>query len=167
MAKRVPLLPFALVATAIATLPGGAAPGTVAAPEHASCDRAVIVGRVLRCDDDAPRRIADVCGDAHPMADLAVAAGDRVDPWAVCVLGLAAGHGRMDVVALEALAQPTDLNRASPTELEGLPGIGPALARRIVGARPFDSVDALAEVRGVGPRTLDRLRARVVVSAPP
>ncbi|HEY6879768.1 MAG TPA: helix-hairpin-helix domain-containing protein [Polyangiales bacterium] len=58
--------------------------------------------------------------------------------------------------------KPIDLNRASPAELELLPGIGPKLARDIVEARTkrgrFPNVDALDGVRGVGPKKLARLR---------
>ncbi len=53
------------------------------------------------------------------------------------------------------------LNNASPVELETLPGVGPALAARIVAGRPYDSVDALDRVKGIGPKTLSRLRGRV------
>jgi len=59
---------------------------------------------------------------------------------------------------------PVDINRADTLELQGLPGVGPALARRIVEARgqaPFRSVDDLLRVRGIGPATLARLRSLV------
>jgi len=56
-----------------------------------------------------------------------------------------------------------DLNRATEAELELLPRIGPAMARRIVEARPFASVDELVRVRGIGARTLERLRPLVRV----
>lgn len=61
--------------------------------------------------------------------------------------------------------QTLDLNRASAAELELLPRIGPALARRVVEARPFASVDELVRVRGIGPRTLETLRGLVHVGA--
>jgi competence ComEA-like helix-hairpin-helix protein len=65
-------------------------------------------------------------------------------------------------------ARPLDLNRASATELTRLPGIGPALADRIVAARdsqgPFASVDDLRRVRGVGPAKLAAFREHVTVS---
>lgn len=55
-----------------------------------------------------------------------------------------------------------DINGADQAELESLPGVGPALARRIIDHReangPFDSVDALDAVRGIGPVTIERLR---------
>lgn len=58
-----------------------------------------------------------------------------------------------------------DLNRATGAELERLHGIGPALASRILELRgrkgAFRRVEELLEVRGIGPRTLDRLRPRV------
>ncbi|MDT8435438.1 MAG: helix-hairpin-helix domain-containing protein [Gemmatimonadota bacterium] len=61
---------------------------------------------------------------------------------------------------------PVDLNRASADDLAGLPGVGPAIARRIVAhraRRPFRSVDELLDVAGIGPVTLEKLRTRVQV----
>jgi competence protein ComEA len=51
-----------------------------------------------------------------------------------------------------------DLNRAPLAELEALDGVGPALARRIVAARPFATIGDVARVRGIGPKRLARLR---------
>lgn len=53
---------------------------------------------------------------------------------------------------------PVDVNRATELELAQLPGIGPALAARIVSARPFAAVDELRRVRGLRRATLERLR---------
>jgi competence protein ComEA len=65
---------------------------------------------------------------------------------------------------------PIDLNRAGPELLEQLPGIGPAKARAIVALREergaFRSVDELADVSGIGPKTVERLRDLVTVGAP-
>ena len=61
---------------------------------------------------------------------------------------------------------PVDVNRADEATLTTLPGIGPALARRIVEARrerPFRSIGDLARVQGIGPATLSRLGERVTV----
>jgi hypothetical protein len=50
---------------------------------------------------------------------------------------------------------PVDLDVASEAEIEQLPRIGPALARRIAADRaahgPFGSLEALTRVRGIGP----------------
>ncbi len=55
-----------------------------------------------------------------------------------------------------------DLNAATRAELRLLPGVGPALAERIERDRadngPFVSVDDLARVRGIGPRTVLAIR---------
>jgi competence protein ComEA len=65
----------------------------------------------------------------------------------------------------------TDLNRADRAQLEQIPGIGPGLARRIDDHRrekgPFRSVDELRQVRGIGPATLDKVRAYLHVDLPP
>ena len=63
---------------------------------------------------------------------------------------------------------PINLNAATPAELQALPGIGPALAGRIVQWRGdhgnFRTVDDLQNVPGIGPKTLDRLRPLIRVS---
>jgi competence protein ComEA len=63
-----------------------------------------------------------------------------------------------------------DPDRASAAEWERLPGIGPTLARRIVTDRatrgPFRSVDGLLRVRGIGPKTLERIHSYLRPAAP-
>ena len=55
-----------------------------------------------------------------------------------------------------------DPDRALASDWERLPGIGPALAARIVADRDsrgaFGGPEGLLRVRGIGPRTLDRIR---------
>lgn len=55
-----------------------------------------------------------------------------------------------------------DVDRASEAELLRLPGIGPSLAARIVAERttggPFGGPEGLLRVRGIGPKTLDKVR---------
>ncbi len=60
-----------------------------------------------------------------------------------------------------------DLNTATVEELDALPGVGPVTAAAIVAWRQangkFTSVDQLADVDGIGPARLDKLRALVRV----
>lgn len=62
---------------------------------------------------------------------------------------------------------PIDINRATATEMDGLPGVGPATATAIVTERqrngPFLSVDDLQRVPGIGPARLASIRDLVTV----
>jgi DNA uptake protein ComE-like DNA-binding protein len=51
-----------------------------------------------------------------------------------------------------------DINKATPEELESIPGIGSVLAGRIVAARPFKTVDELREVKGLGAKKYAAIR---------
>jgi len=76
------------------------------------------------------------------------------------------GGWRGRLIELDRLPQRTaqfqvDVNEAGWPELSQLPGIGEALARRIVESRerdgPFADHQELRRVRGIGPRTLERI----------
>ena len=66
-------------------------------------------------------------------------------------------------------AEPVDVNSATVTELERLPRVGPALARRMVAWReahgPFQGPDDLRHVRGIGPATARQLSDFVTFSS--
>lgn len=58
-------------------------------------------------------------------------------------------------------ASPINLNTASARELEALPGVGPAIANRIVAARKdsrFNGLNDLDRVKGIGPKKLEEMR---------
>ncbi len=63
-----------------------------------------------------------------------------------------------------------DPNSADHEMLTRLPGIGPALATRLIAARrnggPFRSAKDLARVRGIGPKTVERLAPHLYFAEP-
>jgi competence protein ComEA len=60
-----------------------------------------------------------------------------------------------------------NVNTASETELETLPGVGPVTSAAIIDFRtqngPFSTVDDLIDVSGIGPSTLEQMRPFVTV----
>lgn len=60
-----------------------------------------------------------------------------------------------------------DINTASAYELEGLPGVGPVLARRIIEYREkhggFKTLSELEEVTGVGDKKLESIRDYICI----
>ncbi len=60
-----------------------------------------------------------------------------------------------------------DLNRATAEELTRLPGVGEVIAKRIVEFRekhgPFERVEDLMKVKGIGEKSLEKIRPHVRV----
>lgn len=61
--------------------------------------------------------------------------------------------------------QVINVNTASVNELMLLPRVNEGMAQRIIAGRPYARVDDLLKVSGIGPKTLDGLRARVIVAS--
>jgi competence protein ComEA len=57
------------------------------------------------------------------------------------------------------------LNSANEATLETLPGVGPAMAKKIVAGRPYKTVEDLGNVKGIGPAKLAALRDKVTVGS--
>lgn len=104
----------------------------------------------LEAEADPEEGLAGPAGPTPPGADSSGVRTDRATRRAAA---------KADGVLLPGRLDP---DRADTAEWERLPGIGPALARRIVADReahgPFGEPDALLRVPGIGPRTLQRIR---------
>ncbi|HYD40063.1 MAG TPA: helix-hairpin-helix domain-containing protein [Anaeromyxobacter sp.] len=85
-------------------------------------------------------------------------------------LGCAADPGPRRALEAEerlVLGLPIDPNTAGERALAQVPGLSPRLARAVVEHRavhgPFRTVEDLLDVKGIGPRRLERARARLAV----
>jgi competence protein ComEA len=144
-----------------------------------SVEGAVATPGIYRLAGDA--RVQDAltaAGGAAANADLArvnpaahVHDEERlVVPWRDAAQGVTAMPGATITAAVTTLPAgrtPININTASADQLEALPGIGPALAEAIVAYRDvnglFQTVDELAEVKGISLKTVDEIRALITV----
>ena len=126
---------------------------------------------------DNPARVTDAvaaAGGAALDADLDVVNlaatvhdGERV--YVPKVGGAVPPVVGADVVVVDdtTAVGPVNVNSATAEQLDVLPGVGPATAAAIVSHRqqhgPFQTVEQLADVRGIGPAKLDALRGLVTV----
>jgi competence protein ComEA len=97
---------------------------------------------------------------------------EAVLPSETCVEvgpGRAYRLGRMSGERLLTLGLALDVNAASVDDLEALPGVGPVLAQRIFEYRrsrgPFQKIDDLLSVHGIGKKKLAQLKPLIMVSS--
>jgi hypothetical protein len=113
-------------------------------------------------------------GEAPPQwRSQDFADGDQVVLFGGWVLGTTTGDvgdqaaapiAAGDLTPFRALGRKVPVNRATQAELEALPGIGPTLAQRIIAGRPYRSLKDLDRVKGIGPKTLEKLGKWLEVS---
>ncbi len=59
---------------------------------------------------------------------------------------------------------PVDVNKAARDQLMTLPGVGEKTANDIIGSRPFQKIDDLLRVPGIGPAKLEKIRPFLTVT---
>jgi len=81
--------------------------------------------------------------------------------------GISAGAGGGAGGGATSATGIVDINSATLSDLDALPGVGPSTAQAIIDYRvangPYASVDDLLSVRGIGPSKLAAMRSRVRV----
>jgi len=103
-------------------------------------------------------------GETAPAAPAVVQSA--VQPTAVVPVAGISGSTSAPIgqsIVPQANGNLININRASPSELEALPGIGTSKAAAIVANRPYGTIDDLERVPGIGPKTVAQLRPLVTV----
>jgi competence protein ComEA len=102
-----------------------------------------------------------------PVSGQPTALGSSVASGSAPVSGAAGPAAPVSGTVKPKAGEVLDLNTATVEQLDALPGVGPVTAAAIVSWRQangrFTSVDQLADVDGIGPARLDKLRPLVRV----
>ncbi len=70
------------------------------------------------------------------------------------------------MTSTESASEPgvrVNINTATLEELDTLPGVGPATAQRIVDGRPYNTIEDLMRVKGIGEATFGKLKDHITV----
>ena len=117
----------------------------------------------------------DAAGGALPGADLSgVNLARRVDDEeeieiAYLATPISTAPAAAQASTVSSISGRVNINLATAVQLDALPGIGPALASRIVAYRDahglFASVEELSNVSGISPRMVDDLRDLISIGS--
>ena len=122
----------------------------------ASSAKKIIAGRPYKSADDLSKAglSAKVVDKIKPL--VTVGAGSSAASTAVTTAAKA------DAKTQKAIGGLVDINNASQKELEALPGVGAATAKKIVAGRPYKSTDDLSKA-GLSAKVIDKIKPLVTV----
>ena len=110
-------------------------------------------------EEQTTAMLARACGTergTHYAADDVVVTGTRL-----LFNDTGTAFGRMEAAVLLSYHLPISLAGASARDLELIPGIGPKTAHALIDYReragPVQRIEQLLEVRGIGPKTLEKI----------
>ena len=111
-----------------------------------------------------------VLNESARMDDAIEAAGgftSEADQSAVNLAGILRDGDQVRVYRIDESSALININTADAWLLEALPGIGPSTAEAIIEHRtangPFESINDLKEVKGIGASTLEKLAGKITV----
>jgi competence protein ComEA len=132
-----------------------ATPGLYTLPVHARVASLIDEAGLLDSADQASLQMAAELHDGQQV--IVPVRGSRATPTVLSQQG----------TPVAAVSGPININSATLEQLDALPGIGPALAQRILEYRtehgPFASLDDLANVSGISARMVDAFRSSATV----
>ncbi|REF31545.1 ComEA family DNA-binding protein [Calidifontibacter indicus] len=143
-------------------------PGVVRLPAGSRVDDAIkAAGGATPAADLSAVNLARPLGDGEQVHVPKPGETPSVAPAPATTGGATTGGGGSGGSGGRDTAGPVNLNTASEADLDGLPGVGPVLAARILQWRTtngrFSTVDDLGEVAGIGDKLLEQLRPLVTV----
>jgi comEA protein len=104
----------------------------------------------------------DKCGGDDSTVAVTYSDSHAAARYAPSLSDTSSGHSGPDSVGKDSCI---NINRASVAELVALPGIGPAIAGRVVDFRekngPFARLADIDKVKGIGPATLRKIENRI------
>jgi len=147
-----------------------------ALPEAAAAITVYVSGAVVRpgvvtlADGARIEQAVTACGGVLPTADMgAVNLAQLLKDGMQVRVPEKAGQGSASAVAAQTAGKDdrVNINTADEKALDTLPGIGPAMAKRIVEYRTtngaFQSLEELKKVRGIGEAKYEKLKDRVAL----